>query len=145
VADFVAETNWLEAEVVSQVDRVVQMRSRWGALEGLAVGQHRVGERVVAGFRPEAVEFRVGETNSIGTVIRRVTYLGDSEQYELAGDDGWVLRAVQPNPGAGRRVGEAVPVYVPPVQLMVLARDDVAATPGTRGERITQTLREGVP
>ena len=57
----------------------------------------------------------------MNATIRRVTYLGATEQYALELASGAVIRAVEANPVAIRRPGENMQIHLQPRDIFVLA------------------------
>jgi len=148
VADFIGETNWLPARVEAAGPEGLRLQSDFGVLEAATVGGARLsrarpgpssdvgsfeeasvgpavkpGEVVWVGFRPEAVRLGPGEVNTLQTRIRKVTYLGEIEQYLLELDGGLKLKAFEQNPLAIRQPGVALPVHVRPEDVFVLPRE----------------------
>jgi ABC-type Fe3+/spermidine/putrescine transport system ATPase subunit len=124
VADFIGESNWLQAEI--------QRASRDEVLLRTAVGEFRAGPRpnlaagqkVWLGFRPEAVRIGSHPLNQVKTTILHVTYLGEIEQYGLEIRPGEVIKAFEQNPLEIRRIGTALAVHVRPQDLLILPRTD---------------------
>ena len=90
VADFVGETNFLEAEVVSASSGRLTARTITGGLPfeamGLA-GEFAVGEHVTLSIRPEAWRFSTepsGAGNTVPGQIAETVYLGEMAQYRVA-------------------------------------------------------------
>lgn len=147
VADFIGETNWLPATVQTSGPDGLRLQSDFGVLAATTVGGARLGralpgppgdagsleartgpavkpgDAVWVGFRPEAVRIGPGGVNALPTRIRKVTYLGEIEQYllELAG--GLKLKAFEQNPLEIRQPGTALPVHVRPEDVFVLPRE----------------------
>jgi iron(III) transport system ATP-binding protein len=120
VAEFVGETNWLAAQVEANSADALRLRTPFGALTTPADPRLQPGRKVLLGFRPEAVQMGAADLNSLSTTIRRVTYLGEIEQYELELAPGTLVKATEQNPAAIRRVGEPLTVHVRPQDWLVL-------------------------
>lgn len=124
VADFVGETNWLPGTVVGVEGSRLHVKTPAGLFEVEAA--KRNGDLVLIGFRPEAVQFGVGATNSFSARIRHVNYLGEIEQYSLEVRGQKVIKAFEQNPLTHRPVGTELTVHVRPQDVLVLpeSRDE---------------------
>src|SRR5437667_12007997 len=115
VADFIGETNWVAGEVDQLLAEEVLLRTELGPfrvatkLPGLTPG-----DKLLLGFRPEAVQVGPNGTNCFKTIIAQVSYLGDIEQYGLAAASGRIIKAFEQNPLVIRRPGEPLSVHVRP-------------------------------
>jgi ABC-type Fe3+/spermidine/putrescine transport system ATPase subunit len=78
---------------------------------------------VWVGFRPEAAVIGPGPVNRLSAKILRITYLGETEQYDLALAEGTRIKVFEQNPFAIRRSGTPLELYVRPADLLVLSRD----------------------
>jgi iron(III) transport system ATP-binding protein len=147
VADFIGETNWLPATVLAAGPNGLRLQSDFGVLVAATVGGAgssrallgpqsdagaleaeaslalKPGDAVWVGFRPEAVRIGPGEVNALPTRIRKVTYLGEIEQYLLELEGGLKLKAFEQNPLEIRQPGAALPVQVRPEDVFVLPRE----------------------
>lgn len=122
VGDFIGECNWLAGEVVGREPAALTVRTDHG-LWRAETGTGPVTEGPVwVGFRPEAVILNAGPQNGFVARIEQVTYLGRVEQYRLLVGAATMLKAVESNPVALRRVGEEVPCHVPAGDLIVVPR-----------------------
>lgn len=91
IAGFIGETNFIEARVkekISQSELVVD--SPIGQLRSSrSEGDFQVGEQVVVSIRPEAVlidwDQKLQADNMFDLYIEHLTYLGESEQFQLRG------------------------------------------------------------
>lgn len=124
VAEFLGETNWLEAQVVDARDGVLHLRTAETTWQAPDHARFRAGQTVCLGFRPEAVQIGPAATNTLRTTVRHVTYLGEIEQYELECAQGARLKATEQNPLEIRPVGSPLVVHVRPQDLMVLPAAD---------------------
>ena len=120
VADFIGETNWLSAEVVSAGPEGILLKTDAGPFQAQPGSTAAPGDAVWLGFRPEAVAMGAAPVNSFQTIIRQVTYLGEIEQYHLELPGGGLIKAFEQNPLAIRRPGTALPVHVRPEDLLLL-------------------------
>ncbi|MCI0748260.1 MAG: ABC transporter ATP-binding protein [Verrucomicrobia subdivision 3 bacterium] len=121
VADFMGETNWFSAEVSRNSGGGVVFNTEIGTFVGAnGTGSFSPGQRIMLGFRPEAVEFGVAGENSIQTTIADVSYLGDVEQYGLKVASGRVVKAFERNPTDIRQAGTQLVVHVRPENLLIL-------------------------
>src|SRR5204862_7511515 len=77
VADFVGETNWLEAEVEKVSPGQVWLQTIAGLLRAATDVPWQTGQKVSLGFRPESVQIGPGDINSFHTRIAQVCYLGE--------------------------------------------------------------------
>jgi len=123
VADFIGETNWIEAEVKSVSAGDLALQTGVGAFTATMAGRHSPGDRVWLGFRPEAVQIGVNGTNSFPTTIAHVSYLGEVEQYGLEILPGKTIKAFEQNPAEIRRTGTSLIVHVRPQDCLVLPRE----------------------
>ena len=120
VADFIGETNWLAAEVLTRSDGAMRLKTDFGEFDALPGATLTAGRKVWLGFRPEAVEPGAGQTNSLAGTITRVTYLGEIEQFELRLSPAVAVKALEQNPQEIRRVGEPLTIHIRPGNLLVL-------------------------
>ena len=122
VADFIGETNWLEAEVSSVTTTEVCLQTELGIVSVPPSAETKTGKKVWLGFRPEAVQIGANGTNSFKTSIAHVSYLGEVEQYGLEYLPGKTIKAFEQNPVEIRRVGTPLTVHVRPQDCLVLPR-----------------------
>lgn len=127
VADFIGETNWIEAEVREANPARLVLRTDSGLLTAAGRAGLAPGQPVWLGFRPEAVRMGAGAENTIETGIVQVTYLGEIEQYLLELGSGARVKAFEQNPMTLRRAGEKLAVNLRPENLFVLPRDPASA------------------
>jgi len=120
VADFIGETNWLAAEVLEQSEGSTRLKTDFGEFRAPAEAPLASGRNVWLGFRPEAVETGAGPGKILETTISHVSYLGEIELYELKLSPTIVIKALEQNPQALRRVGEPLTVHIQPRNLLVL-------------------------
>ena len=122
VADFIGETNWLDATVAETGPERVRLQTDFGRFETAMNGRLKTGEQVWLGFRPEAVQIGPAPVNALTTRIARVTYLGEIEQYLLELDGGVTVKAFEQNPIEIRQPGTALAVHIRSEDLLVLPR-----------------------
>jgi ABC-type Fe3+/spermidine/putrescine transport system ATPase subunit len=121
VADFMGDTNWFRAEVARNSNGRVVLNTDLGAFTATSeAGGPVAGDRVLLGFRPEAVEFGGSDLNSIAATVSDVSYLGEIEQYGLKTAAGATIKALERNPVEVRRAGTPTVVHVRPENLMIL-------------------------
>jgi iron(III) transport system ATP-binding protein len=122
VADFIGETNWLPGDVEAASAEATRLRTEFGPL--LAEGKPGLapGQAVWIGFRPEAARIGTDDVNVLRCRIKRVTYLGEIEEYELALSTSATIKAFEQNPLAIRRPGAELAVHVRPQNLFVMPR-----------------------
>jgi iron(III) transport system ATP-binding protein len=120
VADFIGETNWLKGEVASRNGSEIIAKTEFGSFRCSAGADLAVGQEVLLGFRPEAVEIGDDQTNVLDTTIGQVSYLGEVEQYNLRLSPEVVIKAFEQNPLGIRPVGGSLRVHVRPQNLIVL-------------------------
>jgi iron(III) transport system ATP-binding protein len=120
VADFVGETNWLEAEVEKVLPGQVWLQTAAGTFRAATEASWKAGQKVSLGFRPESVQVGSAEVNSFHGTIVEVCYLGETEQYALELAGGHRIKAVEQNPVEVRRPGEGLEVHVRPQDLLLL-------------------------
>ncbi len=122
VADFIGETNWLNAEVLTGTPGELRLQTELGIFQAAARPELTTGTKVRAGFRPEAVVIGSANVNCFQTTIVQVSYLGEIEQYVLEVAPGKTIKAFEQNPLEIRRVGTVFTVHVRPQDLLVLPR-----------------------
>ncbi len=124
VADFIGETNWMEAVVENRSSSELQIGTPVGPfvvrVEGTTSLQ--AGTKVWLGFRPEGVELTPSPVNTLAAEIVQVSYLGEIEQYHLRLSDGTLIKAFEQNPREIRKTGTRLQVQVRPENLLVLPR-----------------------
>jgi iron(III) transport system ATP-binding protein len=123
VADFIGETNWLEGVIRDRNGSEITIRTGFGDFRAGTGVKLSTGQKVLLGFRPEAVEIGVSQINSLAATISHVSYLGEVEQYELRLSPEVTVKAFEQNPLEIRRPGEPLQVHVRPQNLIVLAAE----------------------
>ncbi len=124
VADFIGETNFLQAEVESEGERY---RLPGGAvLSGQDPHRHAAGERVTLALRPERVELEAAGAEGLTGAVERIVYFGTDTLYfvAIAGADldAPFQARVQNRDGSKAQfsVGERVGIRVAPDAVQVL-------------------------
>jgi len=127
VAEFVGETNFLEAKIVACRAGLCTLESAAGLLRGVTASAQEpaAGTRVMVSVRPEAIAFACGHraddsVNRVeGTMIDAV-YLGEVAQYEVQVADA-VVKVMQQNPKADPPpAGQKVMLEFSPREAVVL-------------------------
>jgi spermidine/putrescine ABC transporter ATP-binding subunit len=117
VANFVGESNMLQAEVVAAGSDGVRVRTGGGSeLRAAATGERRAGDRVRVLVRPEALSLSIDGTPGPGVpgLVEEAIYLGGFRRYIVRVNDREVLVVKVPNaagtiaPAVGARVHVAV-------------------------------------
>jgi iron(III) transport system ATP-binding protein len=123
VADFIGETNWLQAEVRETEGRWLRLSALGQTFQAEAASPFPPGAPVWLGFRPEAAQIGPHPVNGLTSVIEQVTYLGEVEQYVLRLPAGAAFKVFEQNPLELRQVGAPLLVHIAPHDLLVLPRD----------------------
>ncbi|MEX0760497.1 MAG: ABC transporter ATP-binding protein [Tistlia sp.] len=135
VADFIGETNFVEAEVLAAEGSALRVRlPGGGALSVADAFEHKPGQVVTLAVRPERAELRaLGEAaqgdavedaaGQLGGTVETIVYFGTDTTYHVTLEDGgrFVAR-LQNREGAARRheVGERVAILLPSEAVQVL-------------------------
>jgi iron(III) transport system ATP-binding protein len=128
VAQFVGDTNFVEGTVVGEAtDGRITVRTALGELTCSPPTESVAPDApVTCSMRPESltIQLRAPERpNEFPARITGLTYLGDTEEYELVAADDIALRAVMLNPGTDApHVGSEVAVFAAPEDIAVLLR-----------------------
>jgi iron(III) transport system ATP-binding protein len=122
VADFIGETNWFPAEIMRAGGGEAILKTGFGEFRAACSSTRIPGEKVLLGFRPEAVEIGNGELNTIATTIRHVSYLGEIEQYGLEAAPDVIIKAFEQNPREIRKAGTPLTIYVRPANALIIDR-----------------------
>ncbi len=127
VARFVGETNLLSATYLGQKDGLHSVRTAIGAVDAnRSMVNAKSGDEVVVSFRPEAVKLNIGghdspADNRLSLKLDHLTYLGESEQFQLMGPDGTLVRANVFNPpDHSLAIGDSVTAWVAAEDILVL-------------------------
>lgn len=125
VADFIGETNWLEGRVTGLDAAGCRVETSCGTFEVPATpGRAAIaaGAGVWLGFRPEGASLRSDAPGGLAARVVQTTYLGETEQYQLALDSGVEIKVLEANPRGLRAAGERVSVHVAPEAWICLPR-----------------------
>ena len=126
VADFVGETNFLEAEVVStRGGRLVATAGAFRFESAGCAGEFQPGDRVTLSIRPEAWRFSgeapTGASNMVPGQIEEALYLGEMAQYRVTVPvAGVALKVYEMNPRGVAASGPCV---------LSVAAEDVVVLP----------------
>jgi len=126
VADFVGETNFLEAEIMPSgvgenglIANAEELRFQTAA----KAGDYKAGARVTLSIRPEAWQFSQETTADINRVSGRIeeaVYLGEMAQYRVAVESGGIaLKVYEINPRHVATGGSCI-LSVAPEDVVVL-------------------------
>ena len=121
VADFIGNSNFLEAEVTALDGSIARCDAGNGlALDAESVVKHTVGDKVTLAVRPEKITLGQGD---IKGVIREAVYLGTDTSYEVELGSGISLSVRDQIGIAGEahfEVGETVGVDIPAAAVRML-------------------------
>jgi spermidine/putrescine transport system ATP-binding protein len=125
VADFIGESNFLEAECIAVDEAGSRFRLIGGAELTATANRCRPGEQATLAVRPERTGIRADVADgALRATVENVVYFGTDTSYylRLADDQPFQVR-VQNRDGAApaARSGEAVGVVIPPAAVQVLA------------------------
>jgi len=126
VADFIGETNFLEAEITGGGPQAPRFRLADGTtLEGHDAGGKRIGDRVTLAVRPERLDISPeGGDGTLAGTVETTVYFGTDTTYRVrtTGGEAMLVR-VQNRQGAEERYPEGAPVHlaITPDALQVLA------------------------
>jgi iron(III) transport system ATP-binding protein len=121
VADFIGETTWFPAEVISANGPNLTVKTEFGQFQVVGAALAAGVTNCLLGIRPEAVAIGQGTTNNFQTRILHVSYLGEIEQYNLEIAPGKILKAFEQNPRELREAGALLPIHVRPENILILA------------------------
>ncbi|HKJ51902.1 MAG TPA: ABC transporter ATP-binding protein [Gammaproteobacteria bacterium] len=98
VADFIGDTNFLDAEIVSIDDDLVTCKTGAGSVfEAENSGSHEIGDRVTLFLRPEKINLsaadRAGDADMRPGKVANLVYLGNQAAYTVDMGDGIMLTA----------------------------------------------------
>jgi len=126
VADFIGETNFLEARLEETGGERTLFRLRSGAtLAGSDPRGHAVGDWVTLAVRPERMQLEAPGAGGLAGRVEDVVYFGTDTVYYVAleGEQAQLSVRVQNRAGGERRFapGAAVALRAPPAAVQVLA------------------------
>ncbi|MCX7871978.1 MAG: ABC transporter ATP-binding protein [Verrucomicrobiae bacterium] len=122
-ADFIGEINWLKGKIVEVIDSQYTVQTQHGVFKAEPQNKVSTDKEVWLGFRPEAVEIKDENFNSLNTVIEDVTYLGEIEQYTLRVSENVAIKAFEQNPFEIRKRGEKLKIHVRPINILLYKAD----------------------
>jgi len=121
-ADFLGDTNFLEAQVIGATDDVVELEGPAGRLTAAATRETLPQDRVVCSIRPEA--FRIAADTDSGNILagRRIetVYFGDTAQHVVELPGGQTVRVSELHPVRLSR-GEDMRLTVEPRDVVVVS------------------------
>jgi len=122
VADFIGDTNFIEAKIVAVEGEIARCEAAGGlVLNAAVVDGHGAGDSVTLALRPEKMSI-VGSSAVDGNgqvvqgVVERTDYLGTSMSYRLALEGGATLAVREQNAVGARNAhseGETVRIHIP--------------------------------
>jgi len=125
VAQFIGETNLIRGKVAAKDGGVARISTALGEILSARPSAAKPGDGVVCSIRPEALQFACDQAGTGATrlraTVKRLTYLGEVQQYDLEGAGGQELRAVELNPGAPPSPGDGIELFVRPDDVAVFA------------------------
>jgi ABC-type Fe3+/spermidine/putrescine transport system ATPase subunit len=117
VANFVGESNFLEGYITDRLGKEVVVELRGGISVKAFNHDHKNGEKVVVGIRPEVLSLSTGEksgTNSMFGFIEGFRFEGNNVRYEIRLENDDMVVVVRPAlMGEWLKVGENVTVAFP--------------------------------
>ena len=129
VADFVGETNFLEAEVAAPLPgnpTTLAARAAGVVFETAApADRFPVGTRVTLSIRPEAWRLAPAPVNALPGRIDEAVYLGEMAQYRVRAGSGAVLKVYEMNPRRAAAAGGECVLSVAPEDVVVLPHEDI--------------------
>lgn len=83
VADFVGETNWIPASLISHRDEASFFQTSAGTIKTKPHPKLRRGHEVWLGIRPEGIKVGAGSENQFEAELIKATHLGEMDQYDF--------------------------------------------------------------
>ena len=137
VAYFIGETNFLAGQVTKKVDQGLSIKTDIGQLQVKDSEKHTfgIGDHVYCSIRPEAIQFGFNQDQTINqfqATSQSVTYLGQTEEYELAIGSGnrtdVTFKAILHNPSQHLRpiseTNSSIDCYVATEDVIVLPPEE---------------------
>jgi iron(III) transport system ATP-binding protein len=126
VAEFLGETNFLDAEPEGSVPGGRAVRTAAGMLVSAAVPDRPAGARLVASVRPESLRLAAAadvpaDRPALRGTIAESTYLGEMAQHRVD-CGGTMVKVFELNPRQASRRGQAVALTAEPDQVVLLDR-----------------------
>lgn len=119
VADFIGDTNFVEAEVAGVSDGIASCRARNGLIMLAALaGGHGDGDQVTLALRPEKMSLTSEGTGGdvVEGIVQSTDYLGTSTSYKVMLDGNVSIAVRDQNPVDGStayKTGDTVKVSIP--------------------------------
>jgi len=117
VANFVGESNFLEGYVAERVGHELKVDLRGGLSVKSLNEEHKKGEKVVVGIRPEVLSLTKGQHNGVNSItgnIEGFRFEGTNVRYEIRLQNDDILVAIRPAlMGEWLTVGKKVTVTFP--------------------------------
>jgi len=124
VAEFLAVKNLLRARVLAVGDGRVRLRVGGLELEAVPDTAFVAASEVWVGVRPERIAIAPSGAGPLAGVIEDEIYMGDRTDWRVRVSD-VVLTVAEPGvSAAGRRIGDAVSLSIPPQALLPLQESD---------------------
>jgi len=125
VADFIGDTNFLEAECREVRDGTGRFQLAGGVeLEAADPGMHGAGDRVTLAVRPERAELAPPSHGALPGELAHIVYFGTDTHYYVSLEGGGRFQVrVQNRAGSARRFeeGDRVSLSITPESIQVLA------------------------
>ncbi|WP_432799032.1 ABC transporter ATP-binding protein [Poriferisphaera sp. WC338] len=129
VADFLGETNFISAEIVSRDNDQIILDSPLGKLASSVFPENLPDTgNITCSIRPEALSLDHnpvnelnGHANSFIAAQKDITYLGEMAQYQLTVSDNLPIKAFELNPHLMDRSADRIHVTVAPNDVVILA------------------------
>jgi iron(III) transport system ATP-binding protein len=131
VAEFVGNTNLVEAEVVKASDGGrARLRSRLGDLDADGARPVVDGQKVIISIRPENLRIVAADLvaeNTIDATVTEIAFLG--EFLDVRASVGGEVLQIRAHPGLVAEPGSALRLQVPPADVAILADPIATDTP----------------
>ena len=117
VANFVGESNFLEGYVIENVEHKLTVELRGGISVKSMNKEHKKGEKVVVGVRPEVLSIVKGEKSGLNSIVGNIEgfrFEGNNVRYDIRLDNDDLVVIVRPAlMGEWYKVGEKITVDFP--------------------------------
>lgn len=131
IAGFIGETNIVAGVYRGETNGLHQVETHFGMMQSkYAEAGFKTGDEVSLSMRPEAMRLALSaheavDCNALPLVLEHLTYLGESEQWQLRSKENHPLKAnLFHAPEHKKRDGDAVTVHVPYADVLVLPRHE---------------------
>jgi iron(III) transport system ATP-binding protein len=122
VADFLGETNFIEARVAEVSGSSAELQTSVGMLHGTCVDKVERGQAVTVSIRPEAI--RMGPADPASTRLQgrvvRSTYLGEVAQHQIELAPGLEIKMLELHPRPFQAPGAMVELAVNAADIVIL-------------------------